>query len=86
MVGVPATHFPDPNWEGKMLNEIKTPPPTDWVWEGYIARGLITELVGIWKAGKAVKKAWVCVISEENPAVWKERQRAFGLKDKHTPH
>ena len=37
---VPASQI-DPNGEG-----------VEWVWEGYLAAGAVTEIVGLWKSGK----------------------------------
>ncbi len=39
-------------WTPVPITELKDSPPIDWLWDGYIARGRITELVGIWKSGK----------------------------------
>ncbi|MHC4277004.1 MAG: AAA family ATPase [Planctomycetota bacterium] len=39
-------------WTPVPITELKDVPPIDWLWEGYIARSKITELVGIWKSGK----------------------------------
>ncbi len=39
-------------WTPVPITELRDAPPINWLWEGYIARGRITELVGIWKSGK----------------------------------
>lgn len=33
-------------------SELGDGEPMDWVWEGYLARGFVTLLTGLWKAGK----------------------------------
>lgn len=34
------------------ITELGEPEPVDWLWPGYLARGSITLLTGLWKAGK----------------------------------
>lgn len=40
------------HWKVKPISDLPPIEPIDWLFEGYIARGRITELVGIWKSGK----------------------------------
>lgn len=39
-------------WTPVPITELKDAPPIDWLWDGYIARGRITEFLGLWKSGK----------------------------------
>src|SRR5215208_3904227 len=34
------------------LDEPGSPPTTPWLWDGYVARGRLTLLTSLWKAGK----------------------------------
>ncbi len=47
----PATN---PRWKGKPISVIANQPgmKADWLWEGFLARGCITDFYGFWKSGK----------------------------------
>ncbi len=57
----PEETFPAPieserarnEWVPVPITELGPTTPPDWIWPGYIARGHITLLTGLWKAGKS---------------------------------
>lgn len=40
------------DWQTTVATELTETPPIQWILEGYVAKGLKTELVGIWNSGK----------------------------------
>lgn len=40
-------------WQPLPLGEAQEGTALDWLWEGFIARGMTTDLYGLWKAGKS---------------------------------
>lgn len=57
------------------LPDLGPSEPPDWVWPGYIARGRITMLTGLWKAGKSTLLAHLL----------RDLTRGGGLVDKALP-
>lgn len=47
----PSNGIP-PSFRSYALSELPEPEPTTWILEGYIGKGLKTELVGVWKGCK----------------------------------
>lgn len=47
-------------WTPKPLTELAAGgAEVPWVWEGYLAKGSVTLLVGLWKAGKTTLLSWL---------------------------
>lgn len=41
------------SWHPVPITELPGEPDLDWMWEVFLARGLIADLYGLWKAGKS---------------------------------
>lgn len=50
------------SWEPAPLGEVVGPDRVEWVWEGLLARGLVTDLYGLWKVGKTTLLG--CILRE----------------------
>ncbi len=40
-------------WEPQPIGSPDDDPEPDWLWEGFIARGMLTDFYGLWKVGKS---------------------------------
>lgn len=49
------------------LRDLPEPPPIEWLWEGYIAKGAATMFTGVWKGGKTVFVSHLLNHMEKNP-------------------
>lgn len=58
------------------LSELGPATPPDWAWVGYLAHGYITELIGLWKAGKTTLLAWMLKLMESGGCIGQPIHRA----------
>ena len=47
-------------WKPISISKIEDTGPVDWIWKGYLAKGGLTLLSGIWKGGKTTLLSLLC--------------------------
>ena len=58
--------IPQEVWDQELMASKEV--PADWLWQGFVARGNVTLLTSMWKAGKTtLLSSWIQSLPQQNP-------------------